>query len=131
VIYRYIHSLSKTNYIPSTVYLDTTSASCDESKAKLFNHYFHSVFNKPSQPIPNSDVTRQQHQHNSLNSFTITETEVFEVLSQLDTSKAVGIDGIGPRVLKHCAMCHCLIHYVNYLIYVCLLDPFHKSGKRI
>ena len=67
VIYRYICSLSKTKSIPCTVYLETITASCDESKAKLFNYYFHSVFNKSSQPIPNLDVTQQQ--HNSLSSF--------------------------------------------------------------
>ena len=47
-----IWNLSKTQSMPSTVYLGTTTATSDESKAKLFNLYFHSVFNKASQPIP-------------------------------------------------------------------------------
>ena len=102
MIYRYIRNLSKIKSIPRIVYLDTSTANCDESKSQLFNRYFHSVFNKPSHPIPNYDDTQQQ--LNSLCSLTVTEAEVFEALSQLDTSKAVGIDGIGPRVLKHCTM---------------------------
>ena len=50
-----------------------------------------------------------------LSSFTITEADVFEALTQLDTSKAVGIDGIGPRVLKHCTalLCPLLCHLFN------------------
>jgi len=52
VIYCYIRSLSKTNSIPIpipfTVYLGISAATSDESKAKLFNFYFYSVFNKES-----------------------------------------------------------------------------------
>ena len=59
VIYRYIRSLSKTQSMPSTVYLGIITATCDESKAKLFNLYFHSVFNKASQPIPEYDTIEQ------------------------------------------------------------------------
>jgi len=94
----------------STVYLGTTTGTCDESKAKLFNFYFHSVFNKEFQPIPECDIIEQS--HDFLSSFTITEADVIKALTQLDTSKAVGIDGIGPRILKHCAtplhslLCH-------------------------
>ena len=91
MVYRYIRNLSKTKSIPPTVYLETSTASFDELKSQLFNCYFHSVFNKPSH---NYDDTQQQ--LNSLSSLTVTEAEVFEALSQLDTSKAVGIDGIGP-----------------------------------
>jgi len=72
------------------------------SKAKLYiQPLFCSVFNKASQSIPEYDATEQC--HNFLSSFTITaEADVFEALTQLDTSKVVGIDGIGPRI-PNCA----------------------------
>jgi len=86
--------------------LETTAANRDKSKTKFFNHYFNSAFNKPSQLIINLVATQEL--KNSLNSFTINEADVFEALSQLDTSKAVDIDGIGPEALKHCATsCSC------------------------
>jgi len=91
-------------------------------------HYicFHSVFNKESQLTP--DYNDSEQLYNSLCSLTITEADVFEVLSQLGTSKAIGIDGIGPKILKHCAtslsrpLCH-----LFYLVYP--LDLYSKSGK--
>ena len=139
VIYRYIRSLSKSKSIPSTVYLGTSAAMCDKSKAKLFNLYFHSVFNKESQPIPDYNASEQQ--YNSLCSFTITEADVFETLSQLDTSKAVGIDGIGPKILKHCAasLSHPLCHLFNISLSngsvpqewkTHIIIPIHKSNDR-
>ena len=41
---------------------------------------------------------------NSLSDIGISELDVFEILSTLDASKAMGFDGIGPKVLKHCAL---------------------------
>ena len=37
----YIRAITKSGTIPSTVYLDNTSASSDESKESLFNQYFY------------------------------------------------------------------------------------------
>ena len=36
-----------------------------------------------------------------------TNYDVYNILTNLDASKAVGIDGIGPRVLKKCALPLC------------------------
>ena len=38
---------------------------------------------------------------------TFTESDVFNALQRLDTAKAMGMDGIGPNVLKHCALGLC------------------------
>ncbi|CAN0002809.1 unnamed protein product, partial [Heterosigma akashiwo] len=35
--------------------------------------------------------------------FKVTRAKVFKVLRALDESKSVGLDGVSPRVLKHCA----------------------------
>ena len=47
-----------------------------------------------------------------LQSFDISELDVYNALINLDLNKAVGIDGISPKVLKYCAeslvqpLCH-------------------------
>ena len=42
--------------------------------------------------------------HDHVSSFSCEEDEVFRILSTLDGSKAVGIDGISPLFLRHCAV---------------------------
>ena len=72
---------------------------------------------------------------------TISSSEVFEVLSALDTSKAMGVDGIGPLILKECA--HVLFKPIHHLFSLSLshqsipvewrthfITPIHKSGTR-
>ena len=83
---------------------------------------------KASQAIPEYDIIEQS--HHFLSSFTIAEADVLEALTQLDTSKAVGIDGIGPRVLKHCAisLCPLFCHLFNVSLRTGSLP---KSGKLI
>ena len=39
-----------------------------------------------------------------LSSFDFTVEDVYEILAGLDSSKAMGIDGIGPALLKSCAL---------------------------
>ena len=46
-IYNYIQSLSNSSTIPSTVFLNTASATWDSEKADVFNMFLHSVY-KPS-----------------------------------------------------------------------------------
>ena len=41
---------------------------------------------------------------NYLVSISISEAEVLKVLNSLSPNKSAGIDGIGPKVLKHCAL---------------------------
>ena len=62
-------------------------------------------------------------------------------LAALDTTKAKGIDGIDPKVLKHCAVA--LYETIYHLFWQCLLQhslpsewgihlitPLFKSGDR-
>ena len=68
-------------------------------------------------------------------------SEVFRILASLDTSKAMGIDGIGPLVLKSCADVLCVpIHHLftvslsnGYLPSewrIHLITPIFKSGDK-
>ena len=71
----------------------------------------------------------------------VTEEEVYEVLSALDPTKSSGIDGIGYKLLKHCAcalyapICHLFNltitkHSLPSEWKLHLITPIHKSGDR-
>ena len=99
-IYKYIRSLTNSNCIPCSVYYDSISANSDSAKASLFNKFFFSVFTKASShPVSPDDIDH----HNMLSEFNISDSEVLNVLLNLDTTKAMGPDGIPPIVLQRCA----------------------------
>ena len=90
----------KDQNIPSLLYLNSSIATTDADKALLYNEYFHSVYTNSSSTLPdmntiNSDVK-------PLQPFDISEVDVYNALVNFDPNKALGIDGIGPKVLKHC-----------------------------
>ena len=71
----------------------------------------------------------------------ICESDVYKVLYGLDATKAKGLDGIGPSVLKHCALA--LYQPIHHLFRASIflhqlpgewkihcITPIHKSGDR-
>lgn len=110
-IFKYVKHLREGGKIPSTTFHGSSKATSDVEKATMFNDYFHSVFTvsdfiQPSQNELPSCVP-------SLDSIEFTVSDVFGVLSTLDASKAMGIDGIGPQLLKSCATALCEpLHYL-------------------
>ena len=114
--------------------LNTSSAHTDEEKAELFNQFFFSVYsNQATSSVTNSLPT--------LDDIDFDVSEVFRILASLDTSKAMGIDGIGPLVLKSCADVLCVpIHHLftvslsnGYLPSewcIHLITPIFKSGDK-
>ena len=75
------------------VSLDETN----QEKANVFNTFFHSTFSTsdfilPSEDLPDAGETFS----------TVSFTDI-NILVSLDETKAKGIDGICPRILKHCA----------------------------
>jgi len=90
--------------IPATVKYGDDSASDDFSKATLFNNYFYSVFSSSNFVLPDNitHINTSVQKHISVN---ITEEEVLEVLNSLNVEKATGVDKIGPRIFKKCALC--------------------------
>ena len=88
--------------IPTMMYYDDMNAASDLEIASLFNLYFYSVFTDSvtSEPVylEENIVCR------NTSEMQITESSVYTLLRYLDTSKAMGMDGIGHNVLKHCAM---------------------------
>ena len=110
----------------------------DQDKTTLFNSYFHSVFTNSTFSLPSiSDLPKP---HSILSDISITEDDVFQVLTSLDPSKAMGCDGIGSKLL-HCALAlyqpfyylFCLSlsqHYVPVEWRTHLIKPIFKSGDR-
>ena len=102
-IFSYIRSLTKSDPIPHTVYYNDNSTTNDKQKASLFNNYFYSVFTTTNinEPPPSEPLDSSTQQHLVL--IDISEEDTFNTLNLLDPHKAVGIDGIGPKILKNCA----------------------------
>ena len=134
-IYTYMRNLTNVNTIPSAVNLDNINAVSDNEKATLFNQYFHSVFTSSNFRLP--EVPRPDH---FIDAITITESDVYHALLSLDPSKAMGCDGISPKLLKHCALpltpaLSILSKFVSTLYiprewHTHLIRPIYKSGNR-
>ena len=107
-IYNYIRTITKAKTIPTVLHLNSMVATNDADKATLFNQYFHSVFTTDSSTVADMGDAPTE----LLQSINITETDVYDALTSLDPNKALGIDGIGPKILMNCAesvfrpLCH-------------------------
>ena len=106
--------------LPSTLYLENILATTDFEKASLFNLYFHSVFTKSAFQLP---------QHNELDlpesficDINVSESNVFNILQSLDVSKAMGCDGISPKLLKQCSLS--LYRPLHYLFSLSLSQSY-------
>ena len=97
-IYKYINSLSSKNYLPATMFLDSSSANSDLEKASLFNKYFHSIFTRSSFVLPPIDQLPPVAP--LLRDISLTASDVHSELTKLYPSKSMGIDNIGPKILK-------------------------------
>ena len=109
-IYSYLRTITGGNTIPLCVNLGSTSAVSDYDKASLFNQYFHSVFTNSDFILP--AISNLPTPSSVIDEISITESDVYKALASLDPSKAMGYDGISPRLLKHCALplCQPLLH---------------------
>ena len=104
-IYSYIRRISSHKSIPSLIASDNSVAVSDKDKAESFNRYFHSVFTKSSFSLPPLHELPQA--RSTLSDISISVDDVYQSLTSLHPRKAMGIDGIGPSVLKHSALALC------------------------
>ena len=77
-IYRYISNLTGHSSIPSTIYLNSRSGSCDTDKAQLFNIYFHSVYCANASHSPS--IFEMTSSSPSLTTLDFTVNEIMELL---------------------------------------------------
>ena len=136
-IFKYIHKITGHRAIPTTITYKSSQASEDTAKASLFNRYFQSVFTQSSFKLPLALPPPEV----SISHITIVETDVYKALISLDPDKAMGIDGIGPKILKYCSLS--LYKPLHHLFSLCLsqhcipeqwkihlITPIHKSGDK-
>ena len=138
-IFSYIRSLSTQNMLPSTLYLENILATTDFEKASLFNLYFHSVFTKSAFQLP--QLNELDLPESFICDINVSESNVFNILQSLDVSKAMGCDGISPKLLKQCSLS--LYRPLHYLFSLSLsqsylplewrthlIKPIFKSGDK-
>ena len=108
-------------------------------KAQMFNKYFYSVFTRTSSSY--GTIFENSKPDKLLHTINIHYAEVFEALVSLDSSKAMGIDRISPKILKNCATSLC--EPITFLYIQCLrfgyfpqewrkhcITPIYKSGDK-
>lgn len=135
-IFKYINSITSRKQLPATIHLGSASASSDSEKAALFNLFFNSTFTSSSN---SSSLNGQSTTKSTLSTIHISDTDVYEALLALNTTKSKGIDGISPKILSRCASAlsqpihhlfiRCLIHHSlpsEWRIH--LISPIPKSG---
>ena len=138
-VYRYINSITRHDTIPPTVSLDSHIATSDIEKANLFTTFFHSVFTHSSYNLPPLEMLPVP--PSTISDITISESDVYDAMTSLNPTKAMGIDGIGPKLLKHCALAlyqslHHLFtlslvqHYLPQEWRFHLITPIYKSGNK-
>ena len=120
--YLIICYITRSNDIPSYVYLDSTSACSDKDIATLFNKYFHSVFTTSCSALP--PFIDLPYMCKSISTIDIQDLDIYQALLSLDPSKAMGCDCISPKILHSCAfwlyvpppspLCVCHFPIVSY-----------------
>ena len=98
----YVQSLTNHSVIPPNVHFNDQYASSDTDRASLFNRYFHSVFTHSPYVLP--PVSELPSSDSSLINISFSDSDVYSALVSLNETKAMGIDGIPSKVLKHCAV---------------------------
>ena len=98
--FKHLKNLKKGAHFPPVLKNGADSAHSSLEKAHMLNQYFHSVFNtKSSEPA----LPPEEFDYHPDSSFDTSVSKVTEILSNLDTSKATGADGLPPRLLKTCS----------------------------
>ena len=112
----------KSDVLPSVMYLDSVAVTSDLDKAYLFD-----------------DIPVGQTPLDSLSSISFTCSDVLKILSSLNSSKAKGIDQIGPAILKNSApaicfpLISCLLAYgqLPYNHISCFCNAMKFTNKKV
>ena len=87
-----------------------------KEKSETFNYFFHSTITNSNYSLPPSEYLSSPLHH--LNNISITPSDVYVHLSQLDPTKVAGCDNIHPKILKFCAtsLTEPVTHLFNLLL---------------
>ena len=120
------------------MHLHSQSAFSDVDKASLLNVFFESIYSKSDDNQPPADSSPVD----TLGLINITDLDVYTLLTSLNPTKAQGIDGIGPKILRSCAPAlYVVIHHLFTMsLWYCKIPsewkvhcivPIYKSGDKI
>ena len=137
--------------LPDEIIIDNNRFTSSEDIASELNKYFATI----SKIFGSNDKDELETDFNHLENFIndkvpidvqfripfITPDQVTEIINALDSSKAMGLDGLGPRILKSvgCTISHSLAELINKSIETgCFPDrlklakvfPVYKSGSK-
>ena len=100
-LYSYLNSLTKSKFESHRIQQDNRTIHDPYQRAIIFNEYFNSTFTTSDFTLPPNHLFPMPSTY--LSEAYITEAEVYEILANLDPTKAMGCDKIHPIVLKHCS----------------------------
>ena len=101
-LYRYLRDMKKKG--SSSTFRGANNETLNDPSviAHSFNTFFHSTFTRSDFDLPRiEDLPTPSSQ---LSSISIDSSDIFKALSKLNPGKAMGCDGLSPKVLKSCAM---------------------------
>lgn len=102
--WQFVNSKKKTNNNPTFLKYRDKSSSDVQMQADLFAEFFATNFNE----IDNESANEVQSPTIDTNEqFVLDEYTVFDALSNIDTTKGLGPDGIHPLLLKNCSALLC------------------------
>ena len=136
-IFKHLKSLNKTSRLPNLVIYEDRESTLPQEQVNMFNKYFHSVFS-PKQKFSIEDIKCE---NPTLTNFNTSKLRIFEIMSELDTTKSRGPNGLPPALFKKSArnMCDCLHKLLRNIKRlrkipdnwkVAAVSPIHKKGNR-
>lgn len=99
--WKYVKSMTKQNTSPNFLRKGQTIITKPSIKANMLNDFFQSVFS--SVPVLNTQPTTAPRSPNRLSEIYLTTSQVYDILSKIDPSKASGPDNLPGRILKEVA----------------------------
>ena len=94
----HVKSNSKSSRLPETMHLDDTFRNKPSEKAELFNNYFYEQFSGPSNYNTHIDFSNDQ-----VFDIDFNRNRVHKHLSNINSNKASGPDGIHGKIFKNCS----------------------------
>ena len=96
LVFKHFKSLKKSETLPKTMIKDDIAVSKAKEKVNFLNEYFHSVFS----PKSSFNLSDMKCENTILSNFSISKTQLNQIITELDITKSRGPDGLPPIVFQ-------------------------------